>query len=86
MSTENDDYLFGATLAIKIAVGAMAYRHVANSPQPDLELKALNELAHRLLSNEAIGANDQTRANKIRSIAEQQLDDIIGNIAWRPGL
>ncbi|GLU29459.1 hypothetical protein [Brucella sp. NBRC 12950] len=85
MSNERDDYLLGATLAIKIAVGAIAFRQVANSLQPDMELKALNELAHRLLANEAIGSNDPNRGDKIRSIGEQQLDDIIGNIAWRQG-
>jgi len=79
------EYLLGNILGLKVAVGALAFRYVANTPDPKSEIQALNDIAHRLLALEKLMSTDPVKADRVRAAAEQVLDDTIGNITWKEG-
>lgn len=84
MEKGTEEYILGVLLGIKVSLGALAYRHIHNSANPDLEIQALNDLAHQLLSMERVVSSDESKTNRIKSSAEQTIDDAIGNIFHTP--
>jgi hypothetical protein len=83
--SETEDYLLGTLLGLKIALGGLTYRIIAQAKNPAEELEILNDVTHRLLAAEKLVASDEARVEKIRAIAEHTLDDVIGTISWHPG-